>query len=84
MIIAWYYKFLVVMWQHWPQTNVANRKINRRRVTSMQEIRSKISAETSNIFTDSQASLLLDPGLALATDDVDDDEDNHRRDEELL
>jgi hypothetical protein len=50
----------------------------------MQEIRSKISAETSNIFTDSQASLLLDPGLALATDDVDDDEDNHRRDEELL
>ena len=60
-------------------------KINRRRATSMQEIRSKLSAETSNIFVGLQASLLLDPGLALATDDdVDDDEDNHRRDEELL
>ena len=59
-------------------------KIKRRRVTSMQEIRSKLSAEMSNIFTGLQASLLLDPGLALATDDdVDDDEDNHR-DEELL
>jgi hypothetical protein len=58
--------------------------INRRRVTSMQEIRSKLSAEMSNIFTGLQASLLSDPGLALATDDdVDDDEDNHR-DEELL
>jgi hypothetical protein len=52
----------------------------------MQEIRSKLSAETSNIFAGLQASLLLDPGLALATDDdvLDDDEDNHRRDEELL
>ena len=50
----------------------------------MQEIRSKLSAEMSNIFTGLQASLLSDPGLALATDDdVDDDEDNHR-DEELL
>ena len=51
----------------------------------MQEIQSKLSAETSNIFPDSQASLLLDPALALATDDdVDDDEDNHMRDEKLL
>ena len=51
----------------------------------MQEIRSKSSAEMSNIFTGLQASLLLDRGLALATDDdVDDDENNHRRDEELL
>ena len=68
-----------------PNQRRQQRKINRRRVTSMQEIRSKLSAEMSNIFAGLQASLLLDPGLALATDDdVDDDEDNHRRDEELL
>ncbi len=59
------------------------RKINRRRVTCMQGIRIKLSAEASKIFSDSQASLLLDPGLAFAIDNVDDDEDNHR-DEELL
>ena len=55
------------------------REINRRRVTSMQGIRSKLSDEASKIFSDSQASLLLDPRLAFAIDDVDDDEDKSQR-----